>query len=142
MERIKNIIQHKLKEMNATSQGGASFNSGEGVNYATPFAFKKKGKSKNNKIKGYSLVPDEIEGSGLEVKELYEAKLTDFQEERIAAFDDIETHLNALSPLVSNAKNDTIAFYNEHPGSYDIYKPTEMILSYLKNIETLLTQTK
>jgi hypothetical protein len=142
MDSIRNIIKTKLKEMNATSQGGASFSPGEGINYSTPFAFKGKGKTKKNKIKGYSLVPDTIEGSGLEVKELYEAKLTDFQQERIAAFDDIETRLNSLSPLISNAKNDTIAFYNEHPGSYDIYKPTEMILNYLKNIETLITQTK
>jgi len=33
-----------LGEESATSQGGASFTPGEGAQYATPFAFKKKGK--------------------------------------------------------------------------------------------------
>ena len=82
----------------------------------------------------------------MEVKQLFEAEpvneMNNFQQERIAAFDDIETRLNALYPLVSNAKNETVEYYNEHPGSYDIFKSTEMILDYLKNIETLLTATK
>ena len=116
MDKIKNIIRTKLKEMNATGQGGTSFTSGEGMNHTTPKVFSK--------------------------KKIHEGELNDFQKERIDAFTDIETRLNALAPLVSNAKNDTVEFYNNNPGSYEIYKSTEMILSYLKNIETLLTQTK
>lgn len=34
----------RLKEQSSTSQGGASFTPGEGAQYATPYAFKKKGK--------------------------------------------------------------------------------------------------
>ena len=150
-DRIREIVKAKLKETSATSQGGASFSPGAGEQYTTPKAFNKNKNAKGEATKyyyklGYKPVPDKIKGSGLEVKQLFETEpineTSDFQRERIAAFDDIETRLNALYPLVSNAKNETADYYNEHPGSYDIYKPTEMILSYLKNIETLLTATK
>jgi hypothetical protein len=150
-DRIREIVKAKLKETSATSQGGASFTPGAGEQYATPKAFNKNKNAKGEATKyyyklGYKPVPNKIKGSGLEVKQLFEVEpineVSDFQRERIAAFDDIETRLNALYPLVSNAKNETAEYYNEHPGSYDIYKPTEMILSYLKNIEALLTATK
>lgn len=150
-DRIREIVKSKLKEISATSQGGATFTPGAGEQYATPKAFNKNKNAKGAATKyyyklGYKAVPDKIKGSGLEVKQLFEVEpineINDFQRERIAAFDDIEARLNALYPIVSNAKNETAEYYNEHPGSYDIYKPTEMILSYLKNIETLLTATK
>jgi len=149
MDKIREIIRAKIKEISATSGGGASFSAGGGEQYATPRAF---GKSKQPKQPkeyykvGYKPVPDKIPGSGLEVKELFETEqlneYNDFQQERIAAFDDVEIRLNRIAPLVSKAKNATTEFYTEHPGSYDIYKPTEMILSYLKAIETLLTESK
>ena len=150
-DRIRQLIQAVLKETSATSQGGASFSPGAGEQYATPRAFNKNKNAKGAASKyyyklGYKAVPNKIKGSGLEVKQLFELEpineINDFQRERIAAFDDIEARLNALYPIVSNVKNETAEYYNEHPGSYDIYKPTEMILSYLKNIETLLTATK
>jgi len=150
-DKIFELIKSKLKETSTTSQGGASFTPGVGEQYATPKAFNKNKNAKGEATKyyyklGYKLVPNKIKGSGLEVKQLFETEpineINDFQRERIAAFDDIETRLNALYPLVSNAKNETAEYYNEHPGSYDILKSTEMILDYLKNIETLLTSTK
>jgi hypothetical protein len=150
-DRIRKIIQSVLKETSATSQGGASFSPGAGEQYATPRAFNKNKNAKGAATKyyyklGYKPVPNKIKGSGLEVKQLFEVEpvneMNNFQQERIAAFDDIETSLNAIYPLVSNAKNETVEYYNEHPGSYDIFKSTEMILDYLKNIETLLTATK
>lgn len=150
-DRIRQLIQSVLKETSATSQGGASFSPGAGEQYATPRSFNKNKNAKGAASKyyyklGYKAVPNKIKGSGLEVKQLFELEpineINDFQRERIAAFDDIEARLNALYPIVSNVKNETAEYYNEHPGSYDIYKPTEMILSYLKNIETLLTATK
>ena len=49
MDRIKEIVRKKLKEMSATNQGGASFTPGEGANYATPTVFNKnKGDLKTN----------------------------------------------------------------------------------------------
>ena len=146
MDKIREIIRAKIKEISATSGGGASFSAGQGEQYATPRAFGKSKQPKEYYKVGYKPVPDKIPGSGLEVKELFETEqlneYNDFQQERIAAFEDIEIRLNRIAPLVSNAKNATTEFYTEHPGSYDIYKPTEMILSYLKAIETLLTESK
>lgn len=132
-----------LGEESATSQGGASFTPGEGAQYATPFAFKKKGKKSPSiyyyKL-GYKPVPKKIKGSGLEVKQLFE--YSDFQEKRIAAFDEVEDRLNGLSPLLSNAKNETAEFYNENPGSYTIVYSTDYIFELLDEIENKLKKTE
>ncbi len=61
-----------------------------------------------------------------------------YQEERIAAFDKITQRLNSLYPAIDNAKDETIAYYNEKPESYAVVKPTDLILSYLDDIEELL----
>lgn len=61
-----------------------------------------------------------------------------FQEERIAAFNKITQRLNSLYPAIDNAKDETIAYYNEKPESYAVVKPTDLILSYLDDIEELL----
>ncbi len=150
MDKLKELIKSKLKEISATSQGGASFSGGEGAQYATPFAFRKNKTAKGAadiyyyKL-GFKPIP-KIKPKSFDVKELWEAEETDqkdnFQKERIAAFDDIEKRLNDLYPLVSNAKNETAEYYSENPGSYDILKSTEMILSYLKDIDKLLREVK
>ena len=62
-----------------------------------------------------------------------------YQEECIASFDKITQRLNSLYPAIDNAKDETIAFYNEKPESYAVVKPTDLILSYLDDIEQLLT---
>jgi hypothetical protein len=150
MDKLRELIKSKIKEMSATSQGGASFSPGEGAQYATPFAFRKNKTAKGAadiyyyKL-GFKPVP-KIKPKSFDVKELWEAEklneLNNFQKERIAAFDDIEKRLNDLYPLVSNAKNETAEYYSENPGSYDILKSTEMILSYLKDINKLLREVK
>ena len=62
-----------------------------------------------------------------------------YQEERIAAFDQITQRLSTLYPAIDNAKDETIAYYNDKPESYAVVKPTDLILSYLNDIEQLLT---
>jgi len=179
MDKLKEIIRKKLKEMSATGQGGASFSAGEGEAIATPFAFNKNKKAKGSssqyyyklgykpvkesgadlgpgpkagpkgvednyyvKAFQYKLVPDKIKGSGLEVKNLWGKKslneLNDFQKKRLASLDEIEALMNEISPLISNAKNETIETYSGDVGSYDITQPIEMVLSYLKDIKQLL----
>jgi len=162
MEKIKEIIRKKLAEMSATGAGGASFSPGQGMNYATPKAFKKtknlkegpgatlgmgpsagsEGVKDNAYVKQfkYKLVPKKIKGSGLEVKQLWEDEQTDvekFQEERINEFDEIQKELNSL---ISNAKNQTIEYYKANPGKFDIYKPTSMALEYIKKAQKLLSK--
>lgn len=87
----------------------------------------------------YSLVPKKIKGSGLEVKQLFEAKdVKSFQQERISAFDAIEQQLNDIYKMLSNAKNETSDYYSENPGSYEVVKATDLILDYIKDIKDLL----
>ena len=135
--------KHKeLDEQSATAQGGASMAAGSGAQYATPRAFKDKSKSNENKnmygYTGYKSVPKKIKGSGLEVVKLYEGEYNEFQKGRIDIFDQIESELNGLPPLISNAKNKTIEYYSSNPGSYAIVNSTDLILEYIKDIKTLL----
>ena len=45
-----------------------------------------------------------------------------------------------MAPLLSNAKSETVKYYNENPGSYDIKYSTDMIDNYVDNIIELLKQ--
>jgi hypothetical protein len=63
-----------------------------------------------------------------------------YQEERIAAFKAIEARLNSLYPAIDRAKDETIAYYNENPGSYTVVTPTDLIMDYLNDIEELLNK--
>ena len=161
------IIQDVVKEMSTTGggAGSAKFTPGTGMQYATPYAFKKTKKQKlpeskdpgadlgpgpkasedgvkdNAYVKqfGYKLVPKKIKGSGLEVKQLFETEdAKTFQQKRIDAFDVIENELNDIYKMLSNAKNETSDYYNENPGSYGVVKPTDLILDYIKDIKDLL----
>jgi hypothetical protein len=149
MDKLKEIIRKKLKEMSATGQGGASFTAGQGEGYATPAAFASKTNSKGTKNiyyykLGFKPVPDKIKGSGLQVKKLWEeeplTETNEFQKKRLGSIDEIEKLLNEISPLVSNAKNETIELYSGNAGSYDITQPIEIVLSYLKEVKQLLIE--
>ena len=122
---------------------------GEGIGYMTPKAFDKNKKSTGaNDIYyyklGYKPVPKKIKGSGLEVKQLFEKEelkeYSDFQQKRIQQFSDVEEKLNQISPLLSNAKNETAKYYNENPGSYEVVYSTDMIGSLVDDITELLKQ--
>jgi len=148
MDKIKEIIRKKLKEMSATNVGGASFSGGEGANYATPAAFSSKTNSKGTKNiyyykLGFKPVPN-IKPKSYDKKKLWEDEmlneLNDFQKQRLAGLDEIEKLMNEITPLISNAKNETIEFYSGDVGSYDITQPIEIVLSYLKEIKQLLTE--
>lgn len=75
-ELIKEVLQ-ELNEISATNVGGASFSPGSGAQYATPYAFSKKGK-KNNATKyaeklGYKTVKTK--------KRPYNTKMFDYLDE-------------------------------------------------------------
>jgi len=163
----RQLTEEELEEMSTTGggAGSASFTPGTGMQYATPYAFKKVKKQKlpeskdpgkdlgpgpkasENGVKdnayvkqfGYKLVPKKIKGSGLEVKQLFEKEdASDFQNRRIQAFDRIEQEMNDIYKMLSNAKNETSDYYNENPGSYSVVKPTDLVLDYIKDIKDLL----
>ena len=148
MDKIKDIIRKKLKEMSATNVGGASFSAGQGMNYATPAAFASKTNSKGAKNLyyyklGFKPVPD-IKPKSYDKKKLWEDEMlnemNDVQKMRIASLDEIEKLMNEIQPLVSNDKNETIELYGGNAGSYDINKPIEIVKSYLKDIKQLLSE--
>jgi hypothetical protein len=124
----------RLKEQSSTATGGDAFAGGEGAQYATPFAFRKKDKKSPSiyyyKL-GYKPVP-KIKPKSYDIKKLFE--YNDFQENRIKAFDDIEKTIETILPMLSNAKNRTAEYYNENPGSYGIKYPTDAILTELNDI--------
>jgi hypothetical protein len=159
MDKIKEIIRKKLKEMNATNVGGATAIPGNSIGYTPKKAFKKvnegpgatlgpgpsagpEGVKDNYYVKAfkYKLVPKNPKPKSFDIKQLWEDEKTDvekFQEERINEFDQIQNELNAL---ISNAKNQTIEYYKANPGKFDIYKPTSMALEYIKKAQKLLSK--
>jgi hypothetical protein len=148
MSKLKEIIRKKLKEMSATGTGGASFTAGQGEGYATPAAFASKTNSKGTKNiyyykLGFKPVPKSNPKS-FDIKKLWEEdtlnEVNEFQQKRLDALDEIETLMNEISPLISNAKNETIELYSGNAGSYDITKPIEMVKSYLQDIKQLLSE--
>jgi len=163
-------IKRQLEEMSTTGggAGAASFTGGTGMQYATPYAFKRKKKKLKEGIGAslgpgpkasedgvkdnayvkqfkYKLVPKDKngnyvqKGSGLEVKQLFEAEsASEFQKKRIAAFDQVEQGLNDIYKMLSNAKNETVKYYNDNESSYAVVKPTDLVLDYIKDIKDLL----
>ena len=177
-------IRRQLEEMSTTGggAGAASFSGGTGMQYATPYAFRRKGQKANDKaykelgytdikegiganlgpgpkatedgVKDnayvkqfkYKLVPKNKKGnyvqkgSGLEVDQLFEVESAkEFQNQRIRAFDQIEQEMNDIYKMLSNAKNETADYYNNNKSSYNVLKPTDLILDYIKDIKNLLT---
>ena len=163
-------IKRQLEEMSTTGggAGAASFTGGTGMQYATPYAFKRKKKKVDEGVGAglgpgpkasedgvkdnayvkqfkYKLVPKNKngnyvqKGSGLGVKQLFEAESSsEFQKKRIAAFDQIEQELNDIYKMLSNAKNETVKYYNDNESSYAVVKPTDLVLDYVKDIKDLL----
>jgi hypothetical protein len=163
MEKIKDIIRKKLAEMSATQAGGATAVSGPGEAYGPKKSFKKvnegpgatlgmgpsagpEGVKDNAYVKQfkYKLVPKNPKPKSFDIKKLWEDEtlneMNDVQKRRIASLDEIEKLMNEIQPLVSNAKNETIELYGGNAGSYDINKPIEIVLSYLKEIKQLLSE--
>ena len=147
---LKGDLGGGLDEMSTTGggAGAAGFTPGTGMQYATPYAFKRK-KKKNLKEEidldsyGYKLVPKDKKGnyvqkgSKLDVVNLFEDAKS-YQDSRIKAFDSIEQELNDIYKMLSNAKNETSDYYNDNPSSYSVIKPTDLVLDYIKDIKNLL----
>ena len=151
---IRVALADYLEEMSTTGGGSASFTPGSGMTYATPYAFRRPKKKQkpipenlNEGIDldayGYKLVPKNKagnyvqKGSKLDVKQLFEDQ-KDFQLKRVAAFDVIEQELNDIYKMLSNAKNETSDYYNDNPSSFNVVKPTDLVLDYIKDIKDLL----
>ena len=124
-----------------TKKFGYKLAEDKGANLGPGPSASKEGVKDNYYVKafGYKLVPKKIKGSGLEVKQWFEAETSDsFQKRRIAAFDEIEQQLNSIYKMLSNAKNETVQYYTDNPSSYAVVKPTDLVLDYIQDIKDLL----
>ena len=134
LEKIVKFLTNKGKEVKE----------GEGIGYLTPRAFNKNKKSTGAadiyyyKL-GFKPVP-KTKPKGFEVKQLFE--FNDMQKGRISGFDEVEEKVNSISALLSNAKNETIKYYNENPGSYAVVYSTDMISELLDDITKMLKQSE
>jgi hypothetical protein len=87
---------------------------------------------------------------GIEVKSLWEANtdvdsfLQDidtnnpenkkFISSRVLGFDELETKLNQLIPLLQQAKHKTMDFYRQNPGTFDVLYSTDIANDYLNDL--------
>ena len=67
-----------------------------------------------------------------------EDKVKKFQDERIMAFDTIESRLENVKKGLRQSKIETIKYYRENPKSYGVVIGTDLIGSLLDDIEILL----
>jgi hypothetical protein len=170
MDKLKDIIRKKLKEVNATQAGGATAMPGQGEAYGSKNMLGKnkyyyklgykdvnegpgadlgpgpdagpEGVKDNAYVKQfkYKLVPKKIKGSGLEVKQLWEDEQTDVEKFQEERINEFDEIQDKLNVLISNAKNQTIEYYKANPGKFSIYKPTSMALEYIKKAQKLLSK--
>ena len=107
--------------------------------YVTKFKYKLVDKKKLNKA-----------AKGIEVKQLWEANtdvesylssintkdpdVRKFVASRIFGFDEIESKLNELIPLLQQAKHKTMDYYRQNPSSYGIVYGTDLAKEYLNDL--------
>lgn len=72
------------------------------------------------------------------LKEQRDEKVIKFQEERINAFDALESRLENIKKLLRQGKIETIKYYRENPNSFGVLKATDLVNDYIKDIELLL----
>jgi hypothetical protein len=163
-EKIKELIQTKLKEMSATGTG-ASFTAGAGANYATPYAFnpnkKAKGTARNYYYKlGFKPVNRKAlnkKTKGVVVKQLWteetepkfdiegfvnslgvDEETKQYIAGRLGDFDLIADKLKELIKLIQEAKKETINSYRETPEKKSVYG-TDLAVSILDRAIKLFT---
>jgi hypothetical protein len=67
-----------------------------------------------------------------------EDKVSKFHEERIEAFDKLESRFENIKKAIKLGKIETIKYYRDNPKSYAVVIGTDMINDYFNDIETLL----
>ena len=156
VDKIKELIQKRLKEESATGTG-SSFTAGTGENYATPVA----GKAKNYYYKlGFKPVNKKAlnkAAKGIEVKQLWEeqtafaiesyiATLPTEDEEvkkyiagRLGDYNALSDKLKQLITLIGDAKKDTINQYRENPQFKAVYG-TDLANALLDDVIELFTK--
>jgi hypothetical protein len=72
------------------------------------------------------------------LKEQGDEKVKKFHDNRIMAFDSLESRLEDIKKLLRQGKIETIKYYRENPNSYAVVRGTDLINDYINDIEILL----
>ena len=76
------------------------------------------------------------------LKEQEEDQVKKFHDERIMAFNTLESRLENIKKLLRQAKIETIKYYRENPKSYAVVIGTDLIGALIDDIEILLKSEK
>jgi len=145
-------IKNKLDEMSTISSNSGFTSGGEGENYATPFAFSRTkstkgnygaytqaGYKKVNEFK-YKLAKTQLKEADTNVEQyLQDLNVVNpdnkkFIASRLMGFDEVETKLNQLLPLLQQAKHETMDYYRQNPESFSIVYGTDLANDYLNDL--------
>ena len=145
-------IKNKLDEMSTIASDSGFTSGGEGENYATPFAFSKTkstkgnygaytqaGYKKVNEFK-YKLAKTQLKEADTNVEQyLQDLNVVNpdnkkFIASRLMGFDEVETKLNQLLPLLQQAKHETMDYYRKTPESFSIVYGTDLANDYLNDL--------
>lgn len=153
-ELVKKVLKEKIiknvKETSSTGAGpsAATFTPGTGEQYAGKNTFNPNKKAKGTAVKyyyklGYKDAPigksKSLTEEHVNVDEFITSlKITDPQlikhiSERITGFDQLETKLNELVPLITKAKKETLEHYKLHP-DYEAIYGTDIANDYLDDL--------
>ena len=139
--------KYKLKEESTISSNSGFVSGGEGENYAAPIGSKSNRPVKDNasayykagykKVKEYKYKLKEANtdvDSFLQDTETNNPDNKKFIASRILGFDELETKLNQLIPLLQQAKHKTIDYYRQNPGSFNVLYSTDIANDYLNDL--------
>ena len=145
-------IKNKLDEISTIASNSGFTSGGEGENYATPFAFSKTkstkgnygaytqaGYKKVNEFK-YKLAKTQLKEADTNVEQYLQdlnvvnPDNTKFIASRLMGFDEVETKLNQLLPLLQQAKHETMDYYRQTPESFSIVYGTDLANDYLNDL--------
>ena len=145
-------IKNKLDEISTIASNSGFTSGGEGENYATPFAFGKTkstkgnygaytqaGYKKVNEFK-YKLAKTQLKEADTNVEQyLQDLNVVNpdnkkFIASRLMGFDEVETKLNQLLPLLQQAKHETMDYYRQTPESFSIVYGTDLANDYLNDL--------
>jgi hypothetical protein len=136
--------RYKLSEESTISSNSGFVSGGEGENHNGPSPRKstygaytqagykkvKEGKKYKYKLKEANTDVD----SFLQDIDTNNPENKKFISSRILGFDELETKLNQLIPLLQQAKHKTMDFYRQNPGTFDVLYSTDIANDYLNDL--------
>jgi hypothetical protein len=139
-------IKNKLDEMSTISSNSGFTSGGEGENHNGPSprkstygAYTQAGFKRVNEFK-YKLAKAQLKEADTNVEQyLQDLNVINpdnkkFIASRLMGFDEVETKLNQLLPLLQQAKHETMDYYRQNPESFSIVYGTDLANDYLNDL--------